>query len=82
MAHLNDRHFLPLAGRLVNDEIRQWLDTHLGLLAAQTSDDSPERKVVDRARHLSLAGYDTQLTPKILDVLARAGLLKKDEADV
>jgi hypothetical protein len=72
---LNEIHDLPLANRLVDDEIRNWLDTHLGLLAAQTSDDSPERKIVDQARHLHLDNYWYVLTPKILDALRRADLL-------
>jgi hypothetical protein len=66
-------HWQPLAERLVDAEIRGWLDTHLGLLKAQTSDGSAERKIVDQARHLHLDGYSTQLTPKILDALRRAG---------
>jgi hypothetical protein len=71
----NELHDLPLANRLVDGEVRAWLDTHLGLLLAQTSDGSPERKIVEQARHLSLDGYSYQLTPKILDALRRAALL-------
>lgn len=72
---LNEIHDLPLASRLVDAEIRNWLDTHLGILAAQTDDDSPEWKIVEQARHLNLAEFSVQLTPRILDVLRRAGLL-------
>lgn len=72
---LNEIHDLSLANRIVDGEIQAWLDTHLGLLMAQTSDDSPERKIVDQARHLHLAEFAVQLTPRILDALRRAGLL-------
>lgn len=75
-------HDFPLAERLINDLIRKWLNTQLGIEQAGYGDATPEeqaaRKAIDQARYLALANYSTALTPKILDQLRRAGLMTCD----
>lgn len=71
----NDIHGLSLADRLVDAEIHRWLDAHLGILAAQTTEGSEAWQIIRQARHLNLSEYPAQLTPKILDALRRAGLM-------
>jgi hypothetical protein len=61
----NDRHAEPLANRLVDAEILAWLDTHLGLLLAQTTEGSDAWKAVRQARYLNLSEFGTQLTPQL-----------------
>ncbi|MFJ1667405.1 hypothetical protein ACIOK4_13650 [Streptomyces bottropensis] len=80
----NAAHDFPLAERLVNELIRKWLDTQLGIELAGCGDATPEeqavRKAIDQIRHLALANYRDALTPKILDELRRSGLLSQYEA--
>src|SRR5262245_28748163 len=74
---MTELHELPLASRLVDDEIRRWLDRKLGLQRATYGDgEAAQRAAVDHTRHLALDNYSYALTPKILDVLKRAGQLK------
>jgi hypothetical protein len=75
MTDLNEIHELPLANRLVDAAIREWLDRKLDLQFAQYADGSPEWKALDQARHVALGGYTYDLTPKVLDALRRAGVV-------
>lgn len=81
MTDLNEIHELPLANRLVDAEIRGWLDRKFGLQLAQHADGSPEWKALDQARHVALDGYTYDLTPAILEALRRAGLLVDGRAE-
>src|SRR5262245_3845085 len=75
--NVDEIHVLPLVNRLVDDEIRRWLDRHLGLQQAGYGEpEAPMRAAVEQSRHLHLDNYDYALTPKILDALRRAGQLK------
>lgn len=75
----NAAHDLSLAERLVNDLIKSWLNTQLGIELAgygdATSEQRSARNAIHQARHLALSNYRDALTPKILDELKRAGLL-------
>lgn len=77
--HLDGLDELPLANRLVNDLIREWLDIGLNLTAAgtgtHTSEERAKQEAISEVRNLALAGWSYQLTPYILDALRRAGLL-------
>jgi hypothetical protein len=75
---LNEIHELPLANRLVDAEIRGWLDRKFALQFAQYAEDSPECKALEQARYVALDGYTYYLTLPILDALRRAGLLVED----
>jgi len=69
-----DIHDTALADRLVDDVIRKWLDSHLGIAEA-AADTDDKRQAINQVRWLHLDGYWYQLTPAILDALRRAGLL-------
>ena len=75
----NEEHELPLADRLVDEAIADWLHTHLALCRAgvgkATGEERAQQKILDEVEFLALAGYRYQLTPHILDCLRRAGLL-------
>lgn len=71
----NEIHQMPLPERLVDAEIRDWLDLKFGLLLAQVTEADPEWKILKQARHVQLDGYSYDLTPRILNALRRAGLL-------
>lgn len=72
-------HDFPLADRIVDDLISEYIATNLALAAATFGSATPEERgaheALDQVRHLHLAGWDYRLTPKILDALRRAGLL-------
>jgi len=75
-------HDLPLADRLVNDIIREWLDTAFAV-ANCTVD--PEFSEVERGKALAfdemqygrLNNYWYAVTPKIVDALRRAGKMEE-----
>lgn len=64
----------PLINRIIDGEIRSWLDTQLGLCEASepTSDGV---KALQRARSIHLGYPDTEVTPRIVYALRLAGLL-------
>src|SRR4051794_21824589 len=66
-------HDLPLAHRLINEAVGTWLDTHLRI--AECACEPEEQAILNRVRHLHLAGFDYQVTPKLVEQLQRAGLL-------
>lgn len=68
-------YYLPLAERLINGAVRQWLDTYVGTAWAAASTEE-RREGVNWTRSY-LAEHDITLTPKIVDELQRAGLLKR-----
>ena len=73
-------HELPLINRLIEDEVRTWLTTHLDLAAASFAGATARhtdvgRLAIDQVRHLHLAGAHYQLVPRIIDALRRAQLL-------
>lgn len=70
-------YYLPLAERLINAAVRQWLDTYTGTAWAAASTDQ-RREGVRWARDY-LGEYGVSLTPAIVDQLRRAGLLKRAE---
>jgi hypothetical protein len=71
-------HELPLAGRLIDDLVCEFLDLATAL-AREAAPNDERRKAIREMRHLRLDGYSYQLTPKILDALTRAGLLLSPE---
>ena len=75
----HEAHDLPLADRIVDDLIGEYIRTGCDIARAATGDGSPEevaaQKAIDQVQHLHLAGWTYRLTPKILDALRRAGLL-------
>jgi hypothetical protein len=77
----HEAHELPLANRLVNKLIREWLDINTNIALAGSPASEYERGVQEGARqmrNLHLASFRHQLTPQILDELQRAGLLVSD----
>ena len=74
-------HELPLAQRLIEQGIRDWLDAKAGVaLAAAGSGELNDyergvRDGIDRLRHLYLDGYWYALVPPLIGELQRAGLL-------
>lgn len=75
----DEMHELPLAYRLVDEAVAEWLRTHLDLARAGHGDATPieraKQRMIDEIQYLALAGFSYQLTPAILDALGRAGLL-------
>lgn len=69
-----EAHQLPLAHRLIDAAVESWLDTHLRIAACASEPE--EQAVINRIRHLHLAGFGYQVTPKLVGELERAGLLK------
>ena len=68
----NGPDLMPLANRLIDDIIRNWLDTAHGLTEAAGQN-------IDDMRYLHLDNYWYTVTPKILDALKRAGMLAERE---
>lgn len=70
-------YYQPLAERLINGAVRLWLDAYLGTAEAAAS--TEERREGVRWARDYLSGHSVTLTPKIVDELQRAGLLKRSE---
>lgn len=76
----HEAHELPIINRLIEVEVRAWLDTGLSIAAASFGGDTAEyehagREAIEQVRYLHLAGADHTLVPRIIDALRRAGLL-------
>jgi hypothetical protein len=84
MSELHELHELPLANRIIDELVRDYLDRAAGIAYAGTGEATDEergaRKAIAEMRHLHLDSYPYALTPKILDALRRAGLLRAPEA--
>lgn len=72
-------HETPLANRIIDDLIGEYITTHTGLAAAGyghlTDHDKGAQEAIDAVLNLHLAGWTYALTPRIVDALKRAGLL-------
>ena len=66
-------HDLPLAHRLINEAVGTWLNTHLSIAACASEPE--EQAAINRIRYLHLSGFDSKVTPKLVEQLQRAGLL-------
>jgi hypothetical protein len=81
---MNEIHELPLANRLVDDLIREWIDIALNLMRAatgtHTAEERARQKAIDEVQYMALADYSSALTPAILDALRRAGMVTDDPA--
>ena len=84
--HVNDpaaheAHETPLADRIVEQAIREWLDTATAIALAANGNppiNDYERGVkqgIENMRYLHLAGYWYALVPEIIGQMRRAGLL-------
>lgn len=75
-------HDEPIAQRLIEQGIRDWLNTATAI--AHAANGSPPindyergvRQGIDRMRHLHLDNYWYTLVPRLMDELKRAGALK------
>ncbi len=68
------RQLIDNVGQVIDDKVKNWLDTQLGLARA-SMDTEGKRKAVDQCRHVQLDGYSVNLTPRIVRALAQEGLL-------
>jgi hypothetical protein len=72
-------HDLPLADRLVNDEIHEWLSIAFATARAGCGTYNDYERggqyMIDEIENLHLADYTYTLTPSILSALRRADLL-------
>jgi hypothetical protein len=78
-------HEFPLADRIVDQAIRDWLETRFAVARAAAGAGALSDR--ERAVHAGiddmecrLSGYGCTLTPAILDALRRAGLLARQGA--
>lgn len=69
----HEAHTTPLADRLVEQAIRDWLHTRYDLAMASAPDDATKAGV-DHLMHGHLASYWYSLVPQITDELRRAGV--------
>ena len=83
----HEAHETPLADRIVESTVREWLNTATAIALAGNG--SPpindyERgfvQGVEQMRHLHLDNYWYALVPAITDQMRRAGLLAQPELD-
>ncbi|MET7867967.1 hypothetical protein [Micromonospora taraxaci] len=79
----HEAHELPLANRIVDDKIRQFITTACAIASAGagnwTAEEKAKQEVIAEMRHLHLSGWDYRLTPQIIDALRRANLLREPE---
>jgi hypothetical protein len=81
----HEAHEMPLAGRIIDRLIGAYI-AHAGDIALagngySGAEEEGFRKGVEQMRYLHLSGWDYRLTPKILDELRRAGLLRDREEE-
>ena len=71
---MNELHDLPLAHRLIDAVLADYITTAcaLGSAACGTAEG---RAAIDSLQHLHLDGWHYKATPRIVDELTRAGLL-------
>lgn len=67
----------PLANRLIEDRVREWLKLRLAYADATASTDEERQGVLRAGAHLD--EFWIELVPGIVDELRRAGLLKAAE---
>jgi hypothetical protein len=83
----HEAHESPLADRIIEQAIREWLNTATAITLAANGNppiNDYERGVaqgVEQMRHLHLDNYWYALVPKITDQLRRAGLLSPNEVE-
>ena len=83
----HEAHDLPLAHRIVEQAIGEWLNTATAIALAANGNpplNDYERGIkqgIDCMRHGHLDNYWYALVPKIIDQLHRAGLLAQPELD-
>jgi hypothetical protein len=73
----NAAHDTPLANRLIDDRIREWLDDATRYASGVANTDET-RSAIYGLRHSDLATFAYLLTPRIIRDLRNAGLLKGD----
>lgn len=81
----HEAHALPLADRIMEQAIREWLNT--ATATALAGNGSPPindyergfKQGVEQMRHLHLDGYWYTVVPKVIDQMRRAGLLAQAE---
>lgn len=83
----HEAHEFPLAARIIDGLIGEWLQQHTAIATAAAGSgclSDYERGVhagIDRLHHGHLTGFTYNLTPLILDALRRAGLLADRETE-
>jgi hypothetical protein len=79
----HEAHEVPLADRIVEHAIREWLSTATAIALAANGNpplndyERGFKQGVEQMRHLHLANYWYALVPKIVDQMRRAGLLRE-----
>lgn len=83
-AEISDEiHEIPLADRIIGDEVTRWLETGFATALAglgDLGDEAARRAGIEEMQYLHLSGHHYALVPRIVDALTRAGLLT-DAAD-
>jgi hypothetical protein len=83
----HEAHEVPLADRIMEQTIREWLNTATAIALAANGNppiDDYERGVkqgIEHMRHGHLDNYWYALVPKVIDQMRRAGLLAQPELD-
>jgi len=83
----HEAHEAPLADRIVEQAIREWLSTATAIALAANGNppvDDYERGIKQGIEHMAyshLASYPYTVVPKITDQMRRAGLLAQSELD-
>lgn len=67
----------PLVNRIIDDLIHKWIQSAVAHAKATNDNDETYRGIVNMQG--SLEDYWIHLTPKIIDELKRAGLLKSNQ---
>jgi hypothetical protein len=72
-------HSVPLLNRLIDEQIREWLDTRTSIALATVGDigqfELGQKAGIVQMRHLHLDNYSYTLVARIIEHLDRAGLL-------
>ena len=81
----HEAHEVPLADRLVEKAVQDWLRTAFAIARAGNGYSGEEArgflKGLDQMQYLHLSGWQYSLVPDILDQLRRAGLLARAATD-
>lgn len=82
----HEAHALPLANRIADQIIGDWLNDRTGTALATVGEandyERGMRQGIEQMRHLYLSGFEYTLVPALLDALRRAGLLVDDMSQV
>ena len=83
----HEAHEVPLADRIMEQAIREWLNTATATALAGNGNppindyERGFKQGVEQMRHLHLDNYWYALVPKVTDQMRRAGLLAQPELD-